>query len=298
MTDERFTKVPHWLIDESDLDLQELAVYIVLLRHRDPETGKCWPGMATIADKARMSRRTVMRVIARLEAKGIIQVERRSTSDVNDSNLYTVSVVKPKKRSNKDQPARGSRIPKRTRGSDAESPPSDSESLGTDSESWDRIGSPERHANVTAAHPSDSESWGSDSESPALVTPSHPKKTQGKKIQEEDVTRILEENARSEEIFSFDITESRATDEQVAYLRDLAIQLTHNEPDEQHLRRWRKLTRSEATQMIKAYLRNLGRPDEHLYLEPGSIAYEKLSAAGRAFAESAGRPDSVWAGAS
>ena len=58
-----FVKIPNWLIDDSDFSLYELAVYVVLLRFRDPKTGTCFPGMTTIADRARISRKSVERAL-------------------------------------------------------------------------------------------------------------------------------------------------------------------------------------------------------------------------------------------
>lgn len=71
-----WVRLPNWLIDDANLSLYELAVYTVLLRFRDPKTGTCFTGMSTIADRARVSRKTVERVIPKLEAKGMIQVQR------------------------------------------------------------------------------------------------------------------------------------------------------------------------------------------------------------------------------
>ncbi|EPD83316.1 hypothetical protein HMPREF1529_02692 [Microbacterium sp. oral taxon 186 str. F0373] len=69
-TTDGFVRSPNWLIDDSNLTLHELVVYTVLLRFRDPKTGRCFPGMTTIADRARISRKSVERAIPALDVPG------------------------------------------------------------------------------------------------------------------------------------------------------------------------------------------------------------------------------------
>lgn len=126
-----FVRLPNWLIDESDLTLHELAVYIVLLRFRDHRTGKCFPGISSIADRARISTKSVHRAIKGLEDRHMIRVERRSTVTENRPNVYTVAFAADTKPA--DNSARGKRVPKRTRPTTSD--PRDSESLPTDSQS-------------------------------------------------------------------------------------------------------------------------------------------------------------------
>ena len=107
-----FTRVPNGLIDESDLTANELLVYIVLLRFRDHKTGLCYPGQKAIADRARLSCKTVQRVIKSLEQLGIVQVERRSTRTDPTTNRYRVALHDEDV---KGGSARGTRIPKRAK---------------------------------------------------------------------------------------------------------------------------------------------------------------------------------------
>ncbi|MGM1017330.1 MAG: helix-turn-helix domain-containing protein [Actinomycetota bacterium] len=268
-----FVRLPNWLIDDSNLSLNELAVYIVLLRFRNPKTGKCFPGMTTIADRARMSKRSVIRAIDSLEQRSIIRVQRRSTITENIPNVYDVSVPTETREHVWATSARGQRIPKRS--------PSDSESPGPEVE----------------AQPSDSESPASDKTVTHPVTRSHPKKIQKKKIQQQAETPTFAESGS--ESFTFDSSQGNgATEGQVAYLNDLAIHLGYETgggiPNDLQLQRWRKLTVDEANAQIRGYLKALGRPDEIIYPQAGDPEYAALSPAGKQFAESAGDPDSVY----
>lgn len=268
-----FVRLPNWLLDDSNLSLNELAVYIVLLRFRNPRTGECFPGMTTIADRARLSTKTVARVIPMLETRQMIRVKRRSTITVNTPNVYTVALPDETPKFIWEKSARGKRIPKRTR-------PKDSESVGREGKGV----------------PTDSESVGTDSESPPPQTPSRPKKIQEKKIHRQAVTPTFSESGS--DLFSFDGTdEDHATERQVAYLKDLAIHLNFGgsggTPNETQIKRWQMLTRDDADRQIRGYLKALGRPDEILYPQAGDPEYQALSTAGKHFAESAGDPASV-----
>lgn len=269
-----FVRLPNWLIDDSDLTAHEMAVFIVLLRFRDPKTGKCFPGMATIADRARISKRAVIRAIEGLEAKKAISVERRSTITDNRPNVYQVALPAERPQHIWATSARGRRIPKRKTPSDSESP-----------------------GQAVSDATSDSESLASDRTHPHLVTRSHPKKIQEKKSHEQAVTPAFVES-RSD-LFTFDeVQDDLATEHQVAYLKDLAIHLGYETgggiPNELQLQRWRKLTRDGADKQIRGYLKALGKPDDILYPQPGDPEFQALSVAGKQFAESAGDPSSVF----
>lgn len=274
---EQFVKLSHAVIDHADLDAHELLVYIVLLRYRNPKTGQCFPGLQTIADAARMSRKTASRTVAKLEDRGLIKVERVKAvgSKTNESNTYTVGLLPEDPMKYLGRSAKGQRVPKRVLSRDSESLPSAEDAPSRDSESLRR-----------------------DSESLGVGTPSLTKKINLKKINEEDVTHAFGESTF--ENVSFDSSdEDPATEKQVEYLRDLAIHQGYEAgygvmPDDLALARWRKLTRREAHDLIRAYLKNLGRPDEIYYPEYGTPQYEALSPAGKEFADSAGMPDSVW----
>ncbi len=113
MATDGFVRLPNWLLDDSSLNPQELIVYLILLRHRNPSTGTCFPGMSTIADLGRMSLKSAERAVRSLEeVHGVIAVTRRKSITENKPNLYRVAL--PSKDLPKGmQSARGTRIPKR-----------------------------------------------------------------------------------------------------------------------------------------------------------------------------------------
>ena len=269
-----WVRVPNWLIDDSDLGRDELAVYIVLLRFRDPKTGTCFPGMTTIADRARMSRKSVERAIPKLEARQMIRVERRSSIKENKSNMYTVALAHETPKFIWETSARGRRIPKRHRTTDSESVPAEED-----------------------GSPTDTQSVPTDSESLPPQTPSRPKKIQAKQIHQQAVTPTFEESGSNH--FTFDAPgKELATDNQVAYLKDLAIHLGYETgggiPSDIQIQRWKKLTLDEAHTQIRGYLKALGKPDDIYYPATGTPEFQALSPAGRQFADTAGDPASVW----
>jgi hypothetical protein len=241
-TTDGFVRVPNWLIDDSDLTLHELAVYLVLLRFRDPSTGKCFPGMSTIADRARISRKTVERAIPKLETRGMIRVERRSSLQENKPNIYTVALADETPKFIWEKSKRGRRIPARR--------PTDSESVGravefapTDSQSL----------------PTDSQSVPTDSESVDPQTPSRPKKihtTRSTKKTHEQALRLTPQ--REPEPFTFTEAE-KITDKQLDYLNDLHIFLTERPIDDTTRARWKRLDSTEASDLIRNYWSQIGR---------------------------------------
>lgn len=273
VTTDGFVRLPNWLIDDSSLSLHEMAVYTVLLRFRDHKTGKCYPGMATIADCARVSRDTVKRTIPTLEAKGMIRVTRRREGTKNLPNVYEVALAAENPEFVWEKSQRGQRIPKRSKGRRSQHPPREAGSKGRRSE-----------------HP------GSVLGASAVGAPSTSNKTYKNKNQEQAVTPTLSESGSDQ--FTFDASgENGATENQVAYLKDLAIHLGYESgggvPNDLQIQRWRKLTRDEADAQIRGYLKALGRPDEILYPQAGDPAFQALSTKGKHFAQSAGDPASV-----
>lgn len=277
-----FVMLPNAVIEHSDLTGHELLVYIVLLKHRDHKTSKCHPGMATIADQARMSKKTASRTVAALEVKGLIKVKRHKVvgSQKNDRNEYTVGVLSSDPETYKS--AKETRVPKRV--------------LRRDSESL-----PDGEVMHSSPKGRDSESLRRDSESLGVGTRSPANKNQLNKNHKQDITPTFKESGRESSLLnvSYDIEEKHVTEKQVAYLKDLTIHLNYEAgynviPNEEHLNMWRKLSRYEAHDLIRSYLRELGRPDDIYYPEFGEPAYEALSAAGKEFADTGGMPDSVF----
>lgn len=277
MTD-GFVRVPNWILDDSDLNLHELVVYTVLLRFRDRKTGKCRPGMTTIADRARISTRTARRAIEQLEARGIIQVERRSTIRDNVPNVYTVSIASETPERIWESTARGKRIPKRSQPEDSESlPPEDSESPGAE------VGNEPEDSESPAK---DSESQPEDSESLPPRTPSPPNKihTRSKnKTHGQAVTSAQEREPQQG--FTFDVVEERASPKQVALLKDLWIHATGFVFDEELVDKWERLTLDRARDVIQSMYGACGRYDEYVGPERGTPAYAALSPQGRRWAD-------------
>lgn len=274
MATDGFVRLPFWFMEHVDLPLHEYVLYIALLRFRNPKTGKCWPGMTTLADVARISVPTVKRTIPKLEARGLVEVKREKVGNRNLPNIYTVKVP------DKQQPehvwessAKGRRIPKRPRVS--QTPPPEVVAGG----------------GVSQIPPGVSQTLG-------VVSGGPSKKINVKKINEEAVTPTFSESGYASS-FSSDIQgEPLATEKQVAYLKDLAIHIGYETgggiPNDLQLQRWRKLTRAEADRQIYRYKKALGRPDDLYYPQAGDPEYDALSTAGQEFAESAGDPESVF----
>ncbi|WP_144797720.1 helix-turn-helix domain-containing protein [Microbacterium paludicola] len=271
-----FVRIPNWLIDDSDLSAHELLVYTVLLRFRDPKTGKCFPGMTTIADRARISRKSVERTIPLLEKRGIVRVERRSTVTDNKPNMYEVSVATEKPESIWASSARGRRVPKRVRTNVSESVGKGVTFEPTDSESV----------------PTDSLSVPTDSESVPPQTPSLPKKIHGRSSNEEIHEQAIRSTLQSGPVnFSFNIETPRATEKQLTYLHDLHIHLTGHIPNTRNTDKWAALTLSEAQQLIGQYLRQIPRYDAYEGPEYGDPAYDALTPIGKQWADSGFIPD-------
>lgn len=66
-----------------------LAVYLALCRYVNQDS-ECWPSYATIARGTGMSRRKVIYEVAKLEALGVIQVERRVEANKHVSNVFVL----------------------------------------------------------------------------------------------------------------------------------------------------------------------------------------------------------------
>lgn len=96
---------PYYQIDNALLDehvsgedgigVHGLAVYNVLARIAGAK-GHAWPAMSTIADRLGISRRQVQREIAKLEARGLVEVQRRYEENVQQSSVYLLSHIGPK----------------------------------------------------------------------------------------------------------------------------------------------------------------------------------------------------------
>jgi len=79
---ERFFKLPQALTTRRDLTSSDKLLYAVLA-DRMGDSGKCWPGVRTLAGQTGLCRDAVADSVARLERAGVIQVERRGPGQTN-----------------------------------------------------------------------------------------------------------------------------------------------------------------------------------------------------------------------
>lgn len=86
----RRTSVPADMVDAvlSELGPAALGIYVYLAK-RCNRDGECWPSYQTIADDCGVQRRYVMKVVASLEERQFIVVERRRSERTgNTENVY------------------------------------------------------------------------------------------------------------------------------------------------------------------------------------------------------------------
>lgn len=84
-----FTIVNNGLIETDLLTEHEKMVYIVIRKHLNQEKQTAFPGMATIAREARISKSQVLRAIKGLEEKGLLIVKRQTTKyNEKKTNIY------------------------------------------------------------------------------------------------------------------------------------------------------------------------------------------------------------------
>ncbi|MEI4615439.1 helix-turn-helix domain-containing protein [Bacillus cereus] len=73
---------------------KEIAVYVTLCRHVNQETGVCFPSLATLCAKTKMSKNTVLKAITALIEYGYITKENRTRAGKgNVTNLYRINDV-------------------------------------------------------------------------------------------------------------------------------------------------------------------------------------------------------------
>ena len=84
-----FTIISNGLIETDLLTEHEKMVYIVIRKHLNQEKQTAFPGMATIAREARISKSQVLRAIKGLEEKGLLIVKRQTTKyNEKKTNVY------------------------------------------------------------------------------------------------------------------------------------------------------------------------------------------------------------------
>lgn len=89
-------KVMTQVWERTDLGQSETLVLLALADHAD-DNGECWPSMQRIAEKARVQRRAVQRIVQKLEEKGLVTVERSvGRSNTNRFILHVEHLVEHK----------------------------------------------------------------------------------------------------------------------------------------------------------------------------------------------------------
>jgi DNA-binding MarR family transcriptional regulator len=72
-----------------ELSAPQFAVLLTIADRFNDEEGRAWPAYSTIADDTRLCRRTVIRAMDVLAAKGLVEVEQRYDNKGNTtSNNY------------------------------------------------------------------------------------------------------------------------------------------------------------------------------------------------------------------
>lgn len=82
-----FVIIPHSALEK--LEAHEQVILMWLFIYADKE-GKCYPSIATLGKKSKLSRSTVIRVLKTLEHKGVIKKENRFKWNEQQSCLYSL----------------------------------------------------------------------------------------------------------------------------------------------------------------------------------------------------------------
>ena len=87
-----FTIIYNDILDDENLSLHEVAVYIALKRFADNKTKVAFPSLATISKKARICKSSVQKAIAGLIDKGYIEKKARYDKEKKEysSNIYVL----------------------------------------------------------------------------------------------------------------------------------------------------------------------------------------------------------------
>lgn len=100
------------------LSILELGVYTALCSFADAKTGKCFPSLQTLAQRAGTSRATVIRVLRSLKSRGLITSEQRTAETGSPkSNLYYLPDVEARR-----EKAESEAVPHDDQGSITETP--------------------------------------------------------------------------------------------------------------------------------------------------------------------------------
>ena len=90
-----FTRVSVAAIEDHNLNKTDLVVYLSLCYHANNTTGKCWPAIPTVAEKARCAEKSVGPSLERLAKAGYISgASRLSEKGDRESHIYVVKYLR------------------------------------------------------------------------------------------------------------------------------------------------------------------------------------------------------------
>ena len=267
MGEGQFVRLPYELIDSGRLTSTELTVYIALLRHRDHQTGRCWPSYATLAQEARVSRRTAISAVKSLEEQGIVKIY----PDAHKANVYEVALF--------------SKFPKPPKG---DSHPVDNPVVATNDSG--AINAPGGE-NAAPGGETISPGWcnlftGSGANAAPELEPqtSSTEREPENENHELAITPDVPSGEHTE--FSFEVDPpKRASGKQVTCLHDLYILQMWAEAPASQQARWREFTTTEADQLIKSWMRAIPTGESYIGPECGDEIYNRLSTQGQDFAD-------------
>ena len=84
-------KISSWVWEHSEAKGNELLILLALADQAD-DAGVCWPSVASLAAKTRLSERTIQTYLRALEDAGILSIEER----LGTSNRYTIHSLHPR----------------------------------------------------------------------------------------------------------------------------------------------------------------------------------------------------------
>ncbi|MED3586572.1 helix-turn-helix domain-containing protein [Bacillus thuringiensis] len=89
-----FFMIDNEIVDDARLTHKEKAVYMVLCRHLNQETGSCFPSLSTIGKKVGMSKNTIIKSLNLLIECGYVFKEKRNSEDGGHaSNVYYINDI-------------------------------------------------------------------------------------------------------------------------------------------------------------------------------------------------------------
>lgn len=110
-----FVQLPAQLLSRTDLVASDKLIYAVLA-DRTGRNSACWPGIRRLAADCGLGRNTVLHAIARLEAAGLLEVDRVTGNPAHKTNKYRLVTSPAKERTQDGDVPKTVTHPKRDRG--------------------------------------------------------------------------------------------------------------------------------------------------------------------------------------